>query len=163
MHGRGILTLGNNGRIYRSLQWQQERPRQELMRVRFECCGLSVLLETNSSFLFPDANESAPTQSSQGTLNAEPSLARSLLTPTFPPFARRGNGSCVRRSALLGYQRARARSGFGITTRLLLVHHVSGLARAHMVSALVSRASPANSRLAIERSAAARCPKPQAS
>jgi hypothetical protein len=155
LHGRGILTLGNNGRIYRSLQWQQERPRQELMRVRFECCGLSVLLETNSSFLFPDANESAPTQSSHGTLNAEPSLARSLLTPTFPPFVRRGNGSCVRRSALLGYQRARARSGFGITT--------SGLARAHMVSALVSRASPANSRLAIERSAAARCPKPQAS
>jgi hypothetical protein len=56
----GIPTLGNNGKIYRSLRWQQELPQQKLMRVRFERFGLSVLLETNSSFLSPDANESAP-------------------------------------------------------------------------------------------------------
>jgi hypothetical protein len=54
-------TLGNNGKIYRSLRWQQELPEQKLMRVRFERFGLSVLLETNSSLLSPDANESART------------------------------------------------------------------------------------------------------
>ena len=46
------LTPGNSGKICRSLRSQQELPQQELMRVRFECFGLSVLLGTNS-FSFP--------------------------------------------------------------------------------------------------------------
>ena len=58
----GIPTLGNNGKIYRSLRWQQELPQQKLMRVRFECFGLSVLLETNSSFLSPDRKRKRQTQ-----------------------------------------------------------------------------------------------------
>jgi len=37
------------------------------MRVRFERFGLSVLLETDSSFLSPDANESAPDSLGHGT------------------------------------------------------------------------------------------------
>jgi hypothetical protein len=51
--------MESSGKIYRSLRWPQELTLQELMRVRFECFGLSVLLETNS---FPSprtTNESA--------------------------------------------------------------------------------------------------------
>jgi hypothetical protein len=43
-----ILTLGNSGKIYRSLRSQQELPQQKLMRARFERFGLSVLFRTNS-------------------------------------------------------------------------------------------------------------------
>ena len=41
------------------------------MRVRFERFGLSVLLETDSSFLSPDANESAPDSLSHGDASLE--------------------------------------------------------------------------------------------
>jgi len=53
------LTPGNSGKICRSLRSQQELPEQELMRVRFACFGLSVLLGTNS-FPFPKPQTKAP-------------------------------------------------------------------------------------------------------
>jgi hypothetical protein len=53
------LTPGNSGKICRSLRSQQELPQQELIRVRFACFGLSVLLGTNS-FSFPKPQAKAP-------------------------------------------------------------------------------------------------------
>jgi len=53
------LTPGNSGKICRSLRSQKELPQQELMRVRFACFGLWVLLGTNS-FPFPKPQTKAP-------------------------------------------------------------------------------------------------------
>ena len=78
-----MATLGNNGKIYRSLRWQQELPQQKLMRVRFERFGLSVLLETDSSFLSPDANESAPDSLSHGTHHSNSPPPKSAHKPLY--------------------------------------------------------------------------------
>jgi len=95
-----MATLGNNGKIYRSLRWQQELPQQKLMRVRFERFGLSVLLETDSSFLSPDANESAPDSLSHGTHHSNSPPPKSAHKPLYvvtlaAGMARLGHRECA--------------------------------------------------------------------